>query len=72
MDVYANIRELLGGFIGRTIVDITQHDEEEWRQSRKSYVMLMFDDGKWIKFYVGDAGFSHGEGPPDDSDETEE
>ena len=56
-DAYANIRQILSGYIGRTIVDITQHDEDEFAVTKQSYVMLMFDDGKTLRFPVGDDGF---------------
>lgn len=48
--VVSNIRELLGGFIGKKILDITQHDPDEVDEGH--YVMLMFDDGSFAKFYV--------------------
>ena len=61
---YANIREILGSFIGKRIVDITQHDEEEFRAGEESYVMLLFDDGNFLKFPVTDLGFEHSEEKP--------
>ncbi len=54
---YANIREMLGGMIGRKVIDITQHDEDEWKAGSEAYVMVMFDDGSWLKFPVTDLGF---------------
>jgi hypothetical protein len=71
-EVYANIRDLLGDYIGRTIVDITQHDKDEWELTRQSFVMFMFDDGKWVKFFIGDEGFVIGEGTPGDETEGED
>lgn len=51
---YSNIRQILGGFIGKRIVDITQHDEEEFAEDGQRFVMLMFEDGNTIKFYAND------------------
>lgn len=56
-DVYANIRELIGDFIGKRIAEITQHDIEDFKETGRSYVMLHFDDGSYLKFFVGDDGF---------------
>lgn len=56
---YANIREILGGLIGRRVVDITQHDLEDWKENQDCFVMLHFDDGYYVKFHVGEAGFDH-------------
>jgi hypothetical protein len=49
-----NIRspEVLGPFIGKTIVDITQHDEHDWSHNNERFVQIMFDDGSWVKFPV--------------------
>lgn len=58
---YVNIREVLGKFIGRKLLDITQHDEDEWAEDGRAYVMLMFEGGECITFYVGDEGFSYTE-----------
>jgi len=54
---YANIREILGEFVGRTIIDITQQDEDEFRETGEAYVMLHFDDGSYMKFPIEDRGF---------------
>lgn len=55
---YANIREALGEFIGKRVVDITQHDADEWEQTRRAYILLLFEDGSVIKFWQGDEGFT--------------
>jgi len=55
MSDYVTIREHLGSFIGRKIVEITQQDEEEYRQTGKAYVMLMFDDGSTLTFSLTEA-----------------
>ena len=54
---YANIRQLLGDFVGKKLVDITQHDQEEWEEYHESYIQLMFEDGTFIRFPVTDEGF---------------
>ena len=59
METYSNIREILGHLIGRKLVEITQHDEDEFLEDGRSYVQLMFEDGDHIKFFVGDDGFSY-------------
>jgi len=58
---YANIRQILGRFIGQRLVDITQHDEEEWKAGKESYVCLMFDSGNTMTFPITDLGFEHTE-----------
>ena len=49
---YANIRILLGTLIGQKLIDITQHDREEWEEDQESYVHLMFEDGSSVKFFT--------------------
>lgn len=61
MNDYANIREVLKNFIGKRLVDITQHDKEDWERDHNSFVCLMFEDGHTMTFPVGDEGFSHSE-----------
>jgi hypothetical protein len=61
-EVYANIRQILGHLVGQRVVDVTQHDRDEWDETGQSYVMIQFASGSWVKFYVGDAGFCDGEG----------
>ena len=56
---YANIRSILGYLIGRTVTDVTQHDKDEWDSEKACYIMLMFDDGSWLKVPVGNDGFDH-------------
>lgn len=59
MEMYANIRELLGIFIGKRLVDVTQHDKDEWDATKCAYILLMFDDGSAVKFLLGDdTGFT--------------
>ncbi len=63
-EVYSNIRQILGHIIGQTVVDITQHDKDEFEENGRAYVMLMFDKGDYIRFYIGDDAFDHS-GPED-------
>lgn len=58
-DRYTNVRhpELLGPFVGLRVVDITQHDREEWEETRQSYVALHFENGQTVHFPIGDDGF---------------
>jgi len=65
-DVYSNIRDILPGVIGKRIIDITQHDQEEFATDGLCYVMLMLDDGSYLKFFIGDDGFSHNCGPDEE------
>lgn len=54
---YSTVRDLVGEFIGKRVVDITQHDPDEWAEEQKAYVMLMFEDGTWLQFFIGENGF---------------
>jgi hypothetical protein len=55
---YANIRQILGYLIGKRIVDVTQHDREDF-DTEGSYVMLLMEGGHYLKVPVGDDGFDH-------------
>jgi hypothetical protein len=46
---YVNIRELLGHLVGQTIIDITQHDQEEFQATGIQYVMIMLSGGDYFK-----------------------
>lgn len=69
---YSNIREMLGCYVGRTIIDISQHERDEFNPeeaavglSGGAFVQLLFNDASWIRFFIGDDGFvTHCE-PPD-------
>jgi len=52
---YANIREILGHLIGRTLIEITQHDKEDFLNGEDSFVELMFNDGNTLKFFALDS-----------------
>ena len=56
--IYGNIRDILGPLMGKQIIDITQNDYDE-----ASFIMLMFDDGSYLEFPIGDFGFDHNVGP---------
>ncbi len=68
---YSNIREILGCLLNQPVVDITQHDPEEWAEERRAYVCLHFANGVTLRFWVTDDGFDlencpdEGEDPPD-------
>ena len=44
-----NIRDVIGGVIGKTVVEVTQMDPEEWQDGEDPYIMLMFSDGGTLK-----------------------
>jgi len=58
-DRYSTIRdpELLGPIVGARVVDITQHDRDEFQETRQSYFCLHFDNGYTLTVPVGDDGF---------------
>lgn len=66
-EAYSNIRDILGDLMGARVVDITQHDEDEFAADGRSYVMILFDNGRYVKFFVGDDKdgyeFEHNCGP---------
>ena len=59
---YANIRDILGQFVGQRLVDITQHDEEEWEAGREAYICLMFERGGTLTVPIGDDGLEYTDG----------
>lgn len=63
---YTNIRKILGSLIGRTLVDITQHDQEEFAENQQSFIQFHFDNGEYVKIPIGDDGFHHNCGDDDD------
>lgn len=48
---YATVRLLLGSFIGSTLIDISQHDYEDFERDGKGFVMLHFSNNRAI--YIG-------------------
>lgn len=59
MKNYATIRdrEHLGSVIGRRLSDVTQHDEQEFKETGKAFVSMHFENGVTVMFPVGDEGF---------------
>lgn len=53
------IRDIIGSFIGKTVVDITQHDQEEFdpKTGKGAYIMFLFDNGMTIQFPIGEEPF---------------
>lgn len=42
---YATVREFLGACIGATILDITQHDEEDFIEDKRGEIHFHLDNG---------------------------
>lgn len=59
---YANIREILGQFIGQKLVEITQHDEQDWIEGTGAYICLMFEQGGTLTVPIGDEGLDYTDG----------
>lgn len=55
-----NIRDILGSLIGQRVLDISQHDPEDIGDS---FVQLMFENGKSLKFYILDSEHYKAPGP---------
>lgn len=68
---YSNIREVLGALIGRTVIEITQHDKDEWKETKQSYFCLHFDNGATMTIPVNDAAVTL-EWPGTDCDTQED
>lgn len=45
-----NSIELLGPFIGKVVIDITEHNEPDPMKNNESYVEITFDDDSWVRF----------------------
>lgn len=56
---YATIRDpqLLGPLVGARVIEITQHDREEFAETGESYFCLHFSNGYTLTVPVSDAGF---------------
>ncbi len=52
MSYKTTIRDCIGEFVGKTIVDITQHDEEHFKRTGEAFVDLMFDSGDVLRVYA--------------------
>jgi hypothetical protein len=46
--------DLFGPLIGRKVIEITQHDEEEWNSGSPAYVCLHFDNGMTLRLIIED------------------
>lgn len=57
-NVRQNVRdpEILGLFVGQRVVDITQHDADEFAETG-AYVCLHFERCGTVTFLIGDDGF---------------
>lgn len=51
---YSNIRKILGHLIGQRLLEITQHEKQEFLEGKDSFVELMFENGDTLKFFVAD------------------
>lgn len=54
-----NVRDsdVLGQIIGRRVVDVTQHDEDEFQETKRAFVAIHFDNGMTVEIPIGDEGF---------------
>lgn len=52
---FSTVRHYMGHLIGRRIVDLTQHDEDDWIESGKGFVMLLLEGGQWLKLVQPEA-----------------
>lgn len=50
-----NIREILGHLVGKRVMFISQHDEDEIARGGDSYVELIFEDSNTLKFFCLDS-----------------
>lgn len=55
--IYSNIREILRPILGQRIVEITQHEQDEYHETGDAFVMLHFENGATLQFHIGDDGF---------------
>jgi hypothetical protein len=58
MTDYSNVREFLGRFIGQRILDITQQDEDEFKEDGETRIYFHMQNGEMISFPIGDDGFT--------------
>ncbi len=42
--------ELLGPFIGKVVVDITEHVEMDQSKNNETFIQITFDDDSWVRF----------------------
>jgi hypothetical protein len=54
-EVRANIREILGLFIGQRLLDISQNEVGDLADpDEDGFIQLMFENGQYIKFFITD------------------
>jgi len=65
---YVNVRDrdLLGSIIGATILDVTQHDQDEWDEEGECYWELHFDNGVTVHVDVCECAGFHVLNVPDE------
>ena len=53
---YANIRtdSLLGPILGQRVVDVTQHDEEEYQEDGEGVVYVHFENGYTLRVVLSE------------------
>ena len=61
-ELYATARVILGRFIGKKLLDVSQHDADEYKEEGAAYVYLLFEDGLSLKFPIDDEGFDWSQG----------
>ena len=66
---YANIRGIIGEFVGQKVLDITQHDEEYFKRTGRSFVDFMFDSGDVLRIYITGGGICMSVNPDDETEE---
>jgi hypothetical protein len=47
---YSTIRQFLGDIIGQRVVDVTQHDIQDWEETGSGVVYLHFENGMTLRF----------------------
>jgi len=67
---HADIRDVIGHFVGRTIADITQSDLGNVEQGKYPFIQLDFTDGSQLIFPIvdGEEGGFWFDDPPDGQD----
>jgi len=56
---YRNVRDpdFLGPILQQHLVDVTQHDPEDFKANDESRIYFHFANGYTVSFPIGDAGF---------------
>lgn len=68
---YSNVRDsnLLGPIVGARVLEVTQHDEDEFKENGESRIYFHFDNGLTVSFPIGDDGFDINDPAAGDDDE---